>query len=127
MIQVLVLQVILASGLQVFAADKPLRIGTLAPKNSLYYRQLIEVAEAWKGATGGNAKYTVYPDGSQGGETELARRMRIGAAPTCLLAFGKTNHRELTTQRYKFASFVKHFTALVDQTVGNDNTPLTSS
>ncbi len=86
MIQVLVLQVILASGLQVFAADKPLRIGTLAPKNSLYYRQLIEVAEAWKGATGGNAKYTVYPDGSQGGETELARRMRIGQLQGALLS-----------------------------------------
>ena len=69
-----------------FAADKPLRMGTLAPKNSLYYRQLIEVAEAWKGAAGGNSKYTVYADGSQGGETELARRMRIGQLQGALLS-----------------------------------------
>ncbi len=77
---------LLVCGFQAFAADKPLRIGTLAPKNSLYYRQLIEVAEAWKGSTGSAAKYTVYADGSQGGETELARRMRIGQLQGALLS-----------------------------------------
>ena len=51
------------------AADKQLRIGTLATKNSLYHRQLMELGEAWRTAQGGNAKYLVYPDGSQGGET----------------------------------------------------------
>ena len=64
----------------VLAADKPFRIGTLAPKNSLYHRQLLEVGEAWRAAQGGNAKYVVFPDGSQGGEAELARRMQIGRA-----------------------------------------------
>jgi hypothetical protein len=59
------------------ASEKPLRIGTLAPKNSLYHRQLLEIGEAWRQAQGGNAKYVVFPDGSQGGEAELARRMRI--------------------------------------------------
>jgi hypothetical protein len=78
--------VFLAVASSSFSADKPLRIGTLAPKNSLYYRQLIEVAEAWKGASGGNSKYTVYADGSQGGETELARRMRIGQLQGALLS-----------------------------------------
>ena len=32
------------------AAGKQLRIGTLAPKNSLYHRQLMEVGEAWRAA-----------------------------------------------------------------------------
>lgn len=59
------------------AADKQLRIGTLAPKNSLYHRQLMELGEAWRTAQGGG-KYLVYPDGSQGGETDMVRRMRIG-------------------------------------------------
>jgi TRAP-type C4-dicarboxylate transport system substrate-binding protein len=68
------------------AAEKSLRIGTLAPKNSLYHRQLLEVGEAWRTAQGGNAKYVVYPDGSQGGETELARRMRIGQLQGALLS-----------------------------------------
>ncbi len=73
-----------ASGAQ--AADKQFRIGTVAPKNSLYHRQLMELGEVWRGAQGGNAKYLVYPDGSQGGEAELARRMRIGQLQGALLS-----------------------------------------
>lgn len=68
------------------AAEKSFRMGTLAPKNSLYHRQLLEVGEAWRNAQGGNVKYVVYPDGSQGGETELARRMRIGQLQGALLS-----------------------------------------
>jgi TRAP-type transport system periplasmic protein len=78
----------------VFAADKPFRIGTLAPKNSLYHRQLLEVGEAWRAAQGGNAKYVVFPDGSQGGEAELARRMRIGQIQGALLSVVGLNEIE---------------------------------
>lgn len=63
-----------------------LRIGTLAPKNSLYHRQLMEVGEAWRTAQGDGAKYVIYPDGSQGGETDMARRMRIGQLQGALLS-----------------------------------------
>ena len=73
-------------GSSALASDKPLRIGTLAPKNSLYHRQLLEIGEAWRQAQGGNAKYVVFPDGSQGGEAELARRMRIGQLQGALLS-----------------------------------------
>ena len=72
--------------LNVLAADKQLRIGTLATKNSLYHRQLMELGEAWRTAQGGNAKYLVYPDGSQGGETDMVRRMRIGQLQGGLLS-----------------------------------------
>jgi TRAP-type transport system periplasmic protein len=92
--QICLLQICLLVGYPVHSADKPLRIGTLAPKNSLYYRQLVEVAETWKNSTGGNAKYTVYADGSQGGETELARRMRIGQLQGALLSVVGLNEIE---------------------------------
>jgi TRAP-type transport system periplasmic protein len=68
------------------AADKQLRIGTLAPKNSLYHRQLMEVGEVWRSAQGSPAKLLVFPDGSQGGEAEMARRMRIGQLQGALLS-----------------------------------------
>lgn len=68
------------------AADKQLRIGTLATKNSLYHRQLMEVGEAWRKAQGAGAKYLVYPDGSQGGEADMVRRMRIGQLQGGLLS-----------------------------------------
>lgn len=62
-----------------------LRIGTMAPKNSLYHRQLLEVGEAWRKAEG-DGKVLVYPDGSQGGETDMVRRMRIGQLQGSLLS-----------------------------------------
>ncbi|HMV18126.1 MAG TPA: TRAP transporter substrate-binding protein DctP [Zoogloea sp.] len=68
------------------AAGPQMRIGTLAPKNSLYHRQLLEIGEAWRAAQGEGAKFTVYPDGSQGGETDMARRMRIGQLQGALLS-----------------------------------------
>ena len=70
----------------VSAADKQLRIGTLAPKNSLYHRQLMELGETWRSAQGAGSKYLVYPDGSQGGEADMVRRMRIGQLQGALLS-----------------------------------------
>ena len=66
--------------------EKSLRIGSLVPKNSLYHRQLLDIADSWRTAQGGGAKYLVYPDGSQGGEAEMARRMRIGQLQGALLS-----------------------------------------
>ncbi|WP_246480085.1 TRAP transporter substrate-binding protein [Inhella gelatinilytica] len=55
-----------------------LRIGTVAPKGSSHHQQLLEMGEAWRAAQGPGAKVTVFTDGSQGGEHELLRRLRIG-------------------------------------------------
>jgi TRAP-type C4-dicarboxylate transport system substrate-binding protein len=68
------------------AAERQLRIGTLVPKNSLYHRQLMEIGEVWRSAQGGTARYQIYTDGSQGGEAEMARRMRIGQLQGALLS-----------------------------------------
>jgi TRAP-type C4-dicarboxylate transport system substrate-binding protein len=68
------------------ANPQQLRIGSLVPKNSLYHRQLLDVAESWRAAQGAGAKFLVYPDGSQGGEAEMARRMRIGQLQGALLS-----------------------------------------
>lgn len=68
------------------AADPQLRIATLAPKNSLYHQQLLELGEVWRQTQGGGARYLVYPDGSQGGETDIVRRMRVGQLQGALLS-----------------------------------------
>jgi TRAP-type C4-dicarboxylate transport system substrate-binding protein len=82
----LTLALLLGNSLLAQAADMQLRIGTLAPKNSLYHRQLMEIGEAWRNAQGGTSKYVVYPDGSQGGEAEMARRLRIGQLQSALMS-----------------------------------------
>ena len=86
LLHVLVLGCAAGASAAAVAADKQLRIGTLVPKNSLYHRQLMEIGEVWRAAQGGKARYLVYPDGSQGGEAEMARRVRIGQLQGALLS-----------------------------------------
>ena len=68
------------------AAESLLKIGSLVPKNSLYHRQLMEVGEAWKKSQTGTPRFNVFTDGSQGGEAEMVRRMRIGQLQAALLS-----------------------------------------
>jgi TRAP-type C4-dicarboxylate transport system substrate-binding protein len=63
-----------------------LRIGTVVPKNSLYHQQLLELGETWRAAQGADARFVVFTDGSQGGEAEIARRMRIGQLQGALMS-----------------------------------------
>jgi TRAP-type C4-dicarboxylate transport system substrate-binding protein len=63
-----------------------LRLGTLVPKNSTYHQQLLELGEGWRAAQGGGARFVVFTDGSQGGEAEIARRMRIGQLQGALMS-----------------------------------------
>lgn len=80
----------LGSGLPQTAAAQSgpvsLRIGSVVPKNSLYHRELLSLGEAWRSAQGGDAKFVVFTDGSQGGEAELSRRMRIGQLQGALMS-----------------------------------------
>jgi TRAP-type C4-dicarboxylate transport system substrate-binding protein len=64
---------------QVHAQD-PVRVkvGTLAPKGSIYHRVLQEMGESFRAASGNGSAFTIYTDGSQGSEADVVRRMRIG-------------------------------------------------
>ena len=64
--------------MRAYAAPLALRVGTLAPRGSIYHQTLLEVGETWRRAEGEGAGFTVYAGGSQGGEADLVRRMRIG-------------------------------------------------
>jgi TRAP-type C4-dicarboxylate transport system substrate-binding protein len=39
---------------------------------------LLEMRQKWIDATGGNLRLTIYPDGVQGGEADMVRKMRAG-------------------------------------------------
>jgi TRAP-type C4-dicarboxylate transport system substrate-binding protein len=70
----------------VWAQAVQLRIGSLVPKNSPYHQSLMELGEAWRAAQGTGARFNVFTDGSQGGEAEMARRLRIGQLQGALLS-----------------------------------------
>jgi TRAP-type C4-dicarboxylate transport system substrate-binding protein len=66
------------------AAPSKLRLGTLVPKGSSYYKQLQAMGEKWR-ATSGGPTLTIYPDGVMGGEAEMVRRIRGGQLQAGLL------------------------------------------
>lgn len=60
-------------------AEPPrLKFATIAPRGSVYHRVLLEMGDAWRRAEGPNARFTIFPGGSQGSEADTVRRMRIG-------------------------------------------------
>src|SRR5439155_885115 len=69
------------------AGEKTVRInlGTLAPRGSTYHRSLQVLAEKWKQAPAGGARLVIYPDGTQGGETDMVRLMRVRTLHAALL------------------------------------------
>lgn len=62
-----------------------LRIASVVPKNSVYHQELLEMGEAWRAAQGAG-RFVVFTDGSQGGEAEIVRRMRIGQLQGALIS-----------------------------------------
>jgi TRAP-type C4-dicarboxylate transport system substrate-binding protein len=62
------------------------RLGTIAPKGSTYHRALQEMGEKWRAAQGGGASFVVFTDGTQGGEADMVRRMRVGQLNAALIS-----------------------------------------
>lgn len=78
-----VLSMCIAAG----AAAEPsvLKIATIAPKGSIYHRELQEMGEAYRKASGPQARVIVYPDSIQGTEADTVRRMRVGQLDVSML------------------------------------------
>jgi len=72
---------------EVFAAPGPIkiRLGTLAPKGSSFYKELAAMGEKWRLASNGGVLLTIYPDGTMGGEADMVQRMRLGQLQAGLL------------------------------------------
>src|SRR5512140_3659521 len=69
------------------AADKPLtiRLGTLAPRGTSYHKSLQLMGEKWRTVSSGNIKLVIYPDGTQGGESDMVGLMQTGNLDAGLL------------------------------------------
>jgi TRAP-type transport system periplasmic protein len=69
-------------------ADDPVkvRLGTIVPKGSSYFRILQELGEDWRKVQGEGSAFVIYGDGSQGGEADMVRRMRVGQLNAALLS-----------------------------------------
>jgi len=68
------------------AREPVLRIASLVPRNSVYHQQLLQLGQAWRKALDGKGRFNVFTDGSQGGEAEMVKRIRIGQLQGGLLS-----------------------------------------
>jgi TRAP-type C4-dicarboxylate transport system substrate-binding protein len=68
------------------AREPVMRIASLVPRNSVYHQQLLQLGQAWRKALDGKGRFNVFTDGSQGGEAEMVKRIRIGQLQGGLLS-----------------------------------------
>ena len=86
-LRILAVGAALAAGTAVQAQDAvKIRLGTLAPRGTSWHRALLEMGDKWRAAQGPGAAFIVYTDGSQGGEADMVRRMRVGQLNAALLS-----------------------------------------
>lgn len=63
----------------------PLRLATLAPKDTSFDKALRRMGQTWKKETNGKVDLMVYAGGSQGSDSELIKKMRINRLHAALL------------------------------------------
>ena len=76
---VLVLVLVMADDTRAARRAVRMNLGTLAPRGSSYHQALKRMAEEWRNAPDGGVRLVIYPDGTQGGEADMVRLMRIGS------------------------------------------------
>jgi len=67
------------------AGPSVIKVATIAPKGSIYHRVLQEMGESYRRASGGAARFVIYPDSIQGTEADTVRRMRVGQLHASML------------------------------------------
>jgi TRAP-type C4-dicarboxylate transport system substrate-binding protein len=87
MVMRIVAALLLGTVLQALQAEPvKIRLGALAPRGTAWHRSLLEMGEKWRAAEGPGAEFVVYGGGSQGGEADMVRRMRVGQLNAAMLS-----------------------------------------
>ena len=98
------------------AAARPftIKLATVAPKGSVYHRALQEMGEKWRAAQGGNARFIIYTDGTQGSEAEAVRRLRVGQLQAAMLTTSGLMEIERNVVAMQFMPMTYRNTAELD-------------
>ena len=63
-----------------------IKLGTIAPKNSVYHEVLLRLRQSWRDISDGAVDLTVYPGGVAGDEVTMLRKMRAGQMQAALIS-----------------------------------------
>jgi len=67
------------------AGKLTIKLGTLAPRGTSYHKSLLAMGEKWRQASAGDVKLVVFPDGTQGGESDMVGLMKTGSLDAGML------------------------------------------
>ncbi len=62
------------------------KLGTIAPKNSVYHEVLLRMRQSWREISNGSVDLTIYPGGVAGDEVTMLRKMRAGQMHAALIS-----------------------------------------
>ena len=63
-----------------------IKLGTIAPKNSVYHEVLLRLRQSWRDISEGAVDLTVYPGGVAGDEVTMLRKMRAGQMQAAMIS-----------------------------------------
>ena len=71
-----------------------IKLGTVAPKDTLWHQVLQEMAQDWERISGGTVKVRIYPGGVLGDEVDMLRKVRRGQLHAVALSGAGLSHAE---------------------------------
>ncbi len=87
---ILAASLVLPLALDIAAAQRrrvnKIKLGTIAPKNSVYHDVLLRLRQEWRDISGGSVDLTIYPGGVTGDEGTMLRKMRAGQMQAALIS-----------------------------------------
>ena len=90
------------------------KLATIAPKGTSPHQSLLRMAEQWRKASGGQVQVIIYTDGTQGGEAEAVRRMRVRQLQATLLTVTGLAEIEPSTSALQNLPMMFHSLSEVD-------------
>lgn len=63
-----------------------IKLGTVAPKNSVWHEVLLDMRQDWREISGGAVDLVIYPGGVTGDEETMLRKMRAGQIQAALMS-----------------------------------------
>ncbi|MEE2643396.1 MAG: TRAP transporter substrate-binding protein DctP [Myxococcota bacterium] len=67
------------------ARKTKIKLATLAPRGSLFFRAVQEMGESWVKASGGQLRFRVYPGGVAGSDADVIRKLRLGSLQAAMV------------------------------------------
>ena len=69
-----------------------IKLGTVAPKNSVWHEVLLRMRQDWREISGGAVDLVIYPGGVTGDEETMLRKMRSGQIQAALMSGAGMSH-----------------------------------